>query len=141
MRLLILVLIVFNFSCSSAPKEEVKKIEQFSRDDKVLFSIGECGRFRRDNLAKECLDKYKTHVFKGKLLSVDFAYSGVEAIVNIGLTQVTCHIHPTDQNFQMLKTLLVGDLVAVSGRPEEFHNVYSYNNLILSSCVLLPIGR
>lgn len=139
MKYLVLILTLLNFSCSNPPK--TKKIEQFSRDDKILFSIGECGRFRRDNLAKACLDKYKTHVFKGKVLSVDFAYSGVEAIVNIGLTQVTCHIHPTDQNFQMLKTLLVGDLVAVSGMPEEFHNVYSYNNLILRDCVLLPIGR
>ena len=140
MKLIINILLLIAIT-SCASKEKVEPVDKFSRDDKVLFSIGECSRFRRDNLAKACLDKYTTHVFKGKLLIIDFAYTGVEAIVNIGHTQVTCHIHPTDQNFQMLKTLLVGDLVAVSGTPEEFHNVYSYNNLILSKCVLLPIGR
>jgi len=140
MKHLTLIAILFLVSCSSPPPPK-KDPMPFSSHDRMLFDIGECSRSRRNNQAKACLEQYRNHVFKGKLLVINQAKIGVEAIVDIGQTEVTCHIFPSDQTWQMLKSLVVGDIVAVNGWPEEFHNAYSYNNLILSDCTLLPVMR
>ncbi len=139
-KLIYFILCFLITACSSAPPEKPNPMP-FSKHDKVLYNIGECSRSRRNIVARECLEKYRNHVFKGKLLVINPAKIGVEALVDIGQTEVTCHIYPSDQTWQMLKSLVVGDIVAVNGWPEDFHNSFSYNNLILSDCTLLPIQR
>ncbi len=126
-------------ACSSKPKN--KKGINLSKDDKVLFKMGECSRSRYNNVALHCLKKYENHVFQGKVLSVDFAYSGVESIVDIGSQRISCHSHPTDQNFNLLKKLLVGDWVAVHGEPDRIYGDQGHSRLLLKNCTLLPIRR
>lgn len=142
MKIFSLIFTLFIIACNTTPPPEVKKEPRpLTAHDHILFDIGECSRSRRNPVTKACLERYTNHVFKGKLLTITDAKIGVEALVDIGQTEVTCHIQPSDQTWRMLKSLVTGDIVAVNGKPEDFHNTYSYNNLLLSDCTLLPIKR
>ena len=75
-------LLFFTLVGCSQPKK-VEKKEYFSHHDRILFEISECARSRRDKIAYACLERYRSHVFNGKLLYITYNYMGASAQVDI----------------------------------------------------------